>query len=54
MTRADARRAVDEIIKDLSDRAGLSGVWDGVDEETRAEIKSAWVAIILLSQPVPK
>lgn len=40
------QRIVDAIIFDLSDRRGLSGEWDGIDDDIRRQIKKKWCEII--------
>lgn len=40
------QRIVEAIIYDLSDRRGLSGEWDGIDDETKAEIRETWAGIV--------
>lgn len=40
------QRIVDAIIFDLSDRRGLSGEWDGIDDDTKAEIVETWREIV--------
>ena len=40
------QRIVDAIIFDLSDRRGLSGEWDGIDDEIKAQIRKKWMQII--------
>lgn len=42
--RAAAEKIVDNLISDLSDRSGFG--WDGIDDETRGEIRAAWVGIV--------
>ncbi len=42
-----ARKAVAAIIEDLSDRRGLKSEWRAIDPETRAQIKKAWIALIV-------
>jgi len=40
-----AEYIVDCILLDLSDRGGLQNVWEGIDGETQAEIRSTWINI---------
>ena len=42
-----ARKAVDDIVSDLTDRSGLDGGWDSIDDDIQEEIKAEWVKIIL-------
>lgn len=42
-----AKKIVDEIIKDLTDRSGLQNVWDSIDDECKEDIKDEWVNIII-------
>jgi hypothetical protein len=37
---------VSEIIKDISDRRGLSHEWNSIDEDIQEEIKDSWMKII--------
>lgn len=39
-------RAVREIEYDLTDRRGLSGEWDQIDDDIKAEIRAAWAGIV--------
>ena len=41
-----ADRAVDRIIKEMSDRKGIGDEWEHIDEEIQQEIKEAWADII--------
>lgn len=43
---AAADAAVDQIIADLSDRRGLSGEWDAIDDDLKDEIRLEWVVIV--------
>ena len=43
--KAVATCTVDAIIKDLSDRRGLSSEWEGIDEDIRNEIRDTWIAL---------
>jgi hypothetical protein len=47
MDRKTAEKIVDKIIDDLSDRRGLSGEWDMIDDEIRHEIRETWIEIVL-------
>ena len=42
-----ARRTVDALVKDLSDRRGLKHEWAQIDPEIQREIREAWRIIIL-------
>jgi hypothetical protein len=42
-----ARRAVEAIVRDLSDRRGLKHEWWQIDPDIRADIKRQWQAIIM-------
>lgn len=44
----DAKQAVDEIVRDLTDRRGLSTAWAAIDDETLDEIRETWAKIIML------
>lgn len=37
-----AAQIVHEIVADLTDRSGLRGAWDGIDDGTRQEVVAAW------------
>lgn len=39
-------KAVEEIIADLTDRRGLSGEWDQIDEDIQQEIMTTWRGIL--------
>ena len=47
MNEETAKKIVDAIIDDLSDRRGLRQEWEQTDDETQQEIKDEWVAIVL-------
>ena len=47
MDKKQAEKAVEDIIKDLSDRRGLKSEWCQIDDDIQEEIKSIWVSIIL-------
>jgi hypothetical protein len=42
-----AQRAVDNILKDLTDRSGLGNAWEDIDEDIQEEIKEEWRQIII-------
>lgn len=46
--RERAAKAVDAIIDDLSDRAGLGNEWDQIDSEIQEDIRTKWKALILV------
>lgn len=46
MTREQARKIVDGILVDLTDRRGLRQAWEGIDDDIQDEIIAAWVDII--------
>jgi len=52
--RAEARRVVDELINDLTDRSGLRQEWDRIDKGTQDEIRQAWTEIILQRERIVK
>ena len=37
-----ARRVVEAIIKDFTDRRGLRQAWDALDDDIKADIKQEW------------
>lgn len=41
-----AKKAVQAIVRDLTDRRGLRQEWDNIDSEIQAEIKVQWAALI--------
>jgi hypothetical protein len=45
--RTTAERIVDGIIYDLDDRRGLKHEWRRIDEDIRAEIREAWILIVM-------
>ena len=46
MTSKMAKKAVNAIIYDLSDRKGLGDEWDQIDSDTLKEIKDEWAKMI--------
>jgi hypothetical protein len=40
------QRIVEAIIFDLSDRRGLSGEWDMIDDDIKKQIRAAWREIV--------
>ena len=53
MTQDQAKRAVDAIVFDLTDRGGLRGVWDDIDEPLRQEIRQKWAELIVAAAEDP-
>ncbi len=51
MTREAARRIVDRIVADLTDRRGLGQEWDQIDDEIQDEIIATWVDLIATEDP---
>lgn len=51
----DAARIVNAIVADLSDRRGLKGEWQRIDDDIRAEIVAEWTRIVEdgVGRPVP-
>jgi hypothetical protein len=45
--RSDAKRIVEAIIDDLTDRSGLKQEWWGIDREIQEEIKQKWIEIVM-------
>lgn len=45
---SEATEMVDAIVRDLTDRRGLSAAWAEIDDETIEEIKREWRRIIAL------
>ncbi len=43
--REAARKIVDDIVADLSDRRGLDYEWNQIDHDVKAEIVSKWLDI---------
>lgn len=41
-----AEKAFEALLADLTDRRGFRQTWDGIDRDTRAEIRQRWVALI--------
>jgi len=41
-----AKKIVDEIINDLSDRSGLGNEWDCIDSDIKNEIIGTWRGIV--------
>lgn len=46
IVREKARKAVDKIVFDLSDRKGLDNEWSALDDDVKDEIVDAWTAIV--------
>lgn len=42
-----AEEVVESILDDLTGRGGGDHWWDSIDEETKAEIRAKWQAIVL-------
>ena len=40
-----AEEIVDAIVRDMTDRGGFQNEWEATDEETKAEIRTAWMLI---------
>lgn len=47
MSKEKARKVVEGIIKDLTDRRGLRQEWDMIDDDIQDEIKDKWTDIVL-------
>jgi len=41
-----AKKIVETILDDMTDRGGLSGVWDMIDDDIQEEIKETWVKLV--------
>ena len=41
-----AEKAIDKLLLDLSDRAGLGNCYDCIDDEIKAELRATWTKII--------
>ena len=46
MTKALAKKIVNLILLDISERKGIGDEWWQIDDETQQEIKDSWVNII--------
>ena len=44
MAYSDA--VVSDILEDLKGRSGFGDIWDGLDRETKLEIKRTWTDIV--------
>lgn len=44
-----AKRIIENIIEDISDRKGLGNEWEQIDEEIQEEIKEEWLKIVMSS-----
>ena len=42
-----ARRIIEALEKDITDRRGLKNEWWAIDEDIMAELKATWTAIIV-------
>ena len=49
--KAWIKKAVEQIVADLSDRKGLSGEWDQIDDDIKEEIYKSWERIIQSAAP---
>ncbi len=47
MDKQIAEKIVSKIEEDFTDRRGLRQEWDQIDDETKGEIREAWIEIIL-------
>lgn len=47
MTSHTAKKIVEALITDLTDRRGLSDAWDSIDQETQEEIMTKWSNLVL-------
>ena len=45
------KQAVEQIVADLSDRKGLSGQWDQIDDDIKEGIYKTWERIIQSAAP---
>ena len=41
-----AKRIVNAIVDDLTDRRGLRQAWEQIDEKTQAEIRESWARLV--------
>lgn len=46
-TRIRAEEAVDDIISDLRGRCGLDQGWESIDNDTRRQLREAWIEIVV-------
>lgn len=53
VTNNQAKKIVDGIIGDLTNRKGLSGEWYSIDEEVQENIRKEWIRIIMASTNQP-
>ena len=44
--KAIAKKIVKLIVADLSDRSGLSDMWENIDTDTQKEIRNEWQEIV--------
>ena len=49
--KAWIKRAVERIVLDLSDRRGLGGEWDQIDDDIQEGITKTWERIIYSEAP---
>jgi hypothetical protein len=47
VSRTEAERIVDAIIRDLSDRSGIGDEWHQIDEDLQAEVRDTWIELAM-------
>jgi trans-2-enoyl-CoA reductase len=47
VSEEQAKRIVDAIISDLTDRRGLRQEWEEIDSDIQNEIREAWTRIVM-------
>ena len=47
MNQQTAKKIVEALITDLTDRKGLADVWDGIDQGIQEEIMTKWVGLVM-------
>ena len=47
MKRTLAKKIVEAILADMTDRRGLRQEWDGIDADIKKEIKETWIGLVV-------
>jgi hypothetical protein len=47
MNQQTAKKIVEALITDLTDRKGLGNMWEEIDQDIQEEIMTKWVSLVL-------
>jgi len=50
LTTEEVQKAIDGLIKDITDRRGFRQLWEEIDNDTKDEIKESWANILTALQ----